>query len=63
METVEWPEFYEYITEEERGHFWGSHGILTQDARQLFDILDGMDNDANHSIDLPSFISKHGSRR
>merc|ERR1712232_589117 len=55
-EEVRWPEFVDYIDGDETGHFLRSHGIMTQNARQLFDILDNIDNDPNEAIDLPSFV-------
>merc|ERR1719498_1555947 len=53
---VEWSEFRKYITDEETGHYLRSYGIMTYDARQLFELLDKIDDDPSGNLDLCSFV-------
>lgn len=53
---VEWSQFRKYIADEETGHYLRSYGIMTYDARQLFELLDEIDDDASGTMDLSGFV-------
>merc|ERR1712072_809185 len=53
---ITWQQFSQYVDNEGTGHFLRSHGIVTHDAQQLFQLLDELDDSPSGTMDAVSFV-------